>query len=48
MMDTIKIVLVILLAPFAAAIGIVLLLAHAIGEFINDIYGDDFYWGGKE
>lgn len=48
MMDIIKIILVVLFAAFAAVISIFLLLAFATGEFINDIYDDDSYWGGKE
>lgn len=48
MTNIIKVILVILLAPIAAVVGMVCLLAHAIGEFINDIYDDDIYWGGKE
>lgn len=48
MTNVIKVILAVLLTPLAAAIGIIAFLAHAIGEFINDIYDDDMYWGGKE
>lgn len=48
MMDVLKVILAILLLPLVALFLVVLLVAHAIASYINDVYGDDIYWGGKE
>lgn len=48
MTDVIKVILAIILFPFAVFVAIVFLVAHAIGQYINDIYDDDIYWGGKD
>lgn len=47
-MIVIRILLRILLFPLAAMAAICFFVANAIANFINDIYDDDMYWGGKD
>lgn len=47
-MRVLQIILVIVLLPVIVLCAGIALLAYEVGRFINDIYGDDFYYGGKE
>lgn len=47
-MRVLQIFLVIVLSPVIVLCAGIALLAYEVGRFINDIYGDDFYYGGKE
>ena len=47
-MRVLQIILVIVLLPAIVLCTGIALLAYEVGRFINDIYGDDFYYGGKE
>ena len=47
-MRVLQIFLVIVLSPVIVLCAGIVLLAYEVGRFINDIYGDDFYSGGKE
>lgn len=48
MRTALKLALLIALFPLGVLMAAVLLLIHKVGRFIEDIYDDDMYWGGKE
>ena len=47
-MNVLKVILAILLFPLILLCSLALLFAFAVAQYIDDIYDDDMYWGGKE
>ena len=47
-MNIIRAILCILLFPLILLAAFGFLVAFSIASFIEDIYDDDMYWGGKE
>lgn len=47
-MNFLKTILLILLFPFFLAAAFGVMIIDAIARFIEDVYDDDMYWGGKD